>query len=162
MLCENLARYGPDLDGVTAWNRTQSKAAEVATLVENIAAVASLADAVNGSDIVCVCLSDDNAVHEVFASMIETSCVTDKLFVDLSTIHPDTAATLSKRLQEQGAEYLGSPSKSVYLVLDIFFQLHNSVLVFGGVSLAKNRQVTLALAGTSSAISKFRPYTTGV
>ncbi|KAL2840174.1 hypothetical protein BJY01DRAFT_236864 [Aspergillus pseudoustus] len=144
-LCENLARYGPDSTRVNAWNRTYSTAVELAAQVEkeNISAVASLADAVNRSDIICVCLSDDNAVKEVFDSIVDQADVAGKLFVDLSTIHPDTASAQSKRLRDLGADYLGSP-------------------IFGGVPLARNRQVTLVLAGTSAAISRFRPYTTGV
>ncbi|KAL3456691.1 NAD binding domain of 6-phosphogluconate dehydrogenase-domain-containing protein [Aspergillus heterothallicus] len=143
VLCENLARYGPSLTRVNAWNRTHSTAVELAAQVKNISAISSLADAVNEADIVCVCLSDDNAVQEVFNSIINEAYVKGKLFVDLSTIHPDTASAQSEKLQEVGAEYLGSP-------------------IFGGVPLARNRQVTLVLAGTSAAISSFRPFTVGV
>jgi 3-hydroxyisobutyrate dehydrogenase-like beta-hydroxyacid dehydrogenase len=98
---------------VSAWNRTHSAAEELAAQVENIKAVASLADAVNSSDIICVCLSDDAAVDAVFSDIIEQgqSRLAGKLFVDLSTIHPDTASAQVERLQSLGAEYLGSPSK---------------------------------------------------
>ncbi|KAL3448432.1 hypothetical protein BJX65DRAFT_306871 [Aspergillus insuetus] len=145
VLCENLARYGPNPTRVSAWNRTHSAAEELSAQVENIKAVSFLADAVNSSDIICVCLSDDAAVEVVFSDIIEQSRshLAGKLFVDLSTIHPDTASAQAERLQTLGAEYLGSP-------------------IFGGVPLARNRQVTLVLAGHSEAISKFRPFTTGV
>ncbi|KAL3492453.1 hypothetical protein BJX62DRAFT_236272 [Aspergillus germanicus] len=143
VLCENLARYGPNLTRVSAWNRTHSAAEELAAQVETIEAVSCLVDAVKSSDIICVCLSDDAAVDAVFSSIIGQASVAGKLFVDLSTIHPDTASAQAQRLQSLGAEYLGSP-------------------IFGGVPLAKARQVTLVLAGSSQAISKFRPFTTGV
>ncbi|KAJ0425239.1 hypothetical protein BJY00DRAFT_308567 [Aspergillus carlsbadensis] len=145
VLCENLARYGPSPIHVVAWNRTHSAAEELAAQVENIDAASSLSDAVNNSDIICVCLSDDRAVREVFSSILEDTGVvlSGKLFVDLSTIHPDTASAEAERLQKLGAEYLGSP-------------------IFGGVPLAKARQVTLVLAGSSTAISTFKPFTIGV
>ncbi|CEL01804.1 hypothetical protein ASPCAL01382 [Aspergillus calidoustus] len=145
VLCENLARYGPKSTRVSAWNRTRSAGEELAAQVENIEAVSSLADAVNNSDIICVCLSDDAAVKEVFSEIVSkaSAAVSGKLFVDLSTIHPDTASAEAERLHKLGAEYVGSP-------------------IFGGVPLAKNRQVTLVLAGPSAAISKFRPFTIGV
>jgi 3-hydroxyisobutyrate dehydrogenase-like beta-hydroxyacid dehydrogenase len=86
-------------------------AEELGAQVENITAVSSLADAVISSDIICVCLSDDAAVDAVFSSIIDNASVAGRLFVDLSTIHPDTASAHAERLQSLGAEYLGSPSK---------------------------------------------------
>jgi 3-hydroxyisobutyrate dehydrogenase-like beta-hydroxyacid dehydrogenase len=116
VLCENLARYGPKSTRVSAWNRTRSAGEELAAQVENIEAVSSLADAVNNSDIICVCLSDDAAVKEVFSEIVSkaSAAVSGKLFVDLSTIHPDTASAEAERLHKLGAEYLGSPSKFRY------------------------------------------------
>jgi hypothetical protein len=73
--------------------------------------------------------------------------------VDLSTIHPDTVSAQAERLQSLGAEYLGSPSKHrdtpLCLIARICRYSSNIILVFGGVPLAKARQVTLVLAGSS-------------
>lgn len=74
----------------------------------------SLADAITASDIICICLLDDAAVREVIANAIASADVRGKLFVDLSTNHPDTAAEQFDKLRDNGAEYLASPSQSCF------------------------------------------------
>jgi hypothetical protein len=140
-------------------------AEELAAQVENIEAVSCIADAVDSSDIICVCLSDDAAVEALFSLIIDEASVAGRLFVDLSTIHPETASAQAQKLQRLGAEYLGSPSKhndTICYFTWVYRDSPNTILVFGGVPLAEARQVTLVLAGSSQAISKFRPFTTGV
>lgn len=94
------------------WNRTTQKATELADRCENLTAVSSIEDAVSQSSIICLCVKDDAAVEEILGIVAGTVSLVGKLFVDLSTIHPKTAATQSKMLKAFGAGYLASPSES--------------------------------------------------
>ncbi|PHH91796.1 hypothetical protein CDD83_10292 [Cordyceps sp. RAO-2017] len=141
VMCENLARHGPSKAPVTIWNRTSEKAEELAAgRGELFRVAATVAAAVSSNDIICLCLADDAAVAAVIGQAIEEAPVDGKLFVDFSSIHPDTAAAQSERLRALGAEYLASS-------------------VFGGVPLAVERSITLVLAGSAAAIESFSPYT---
>ena len=110
-VCKNLANYGTTNGPVVVWNRTHQKAADLAAESERFAAVADLTDAVSSTDIVCLCLIDDAAVAEVLETVTRETDVKGKLFVDFSTVHPDTAAAQADTLKSHGAEYLASPSK---------------------------------------------------
>ncbi|KND89096.1 putative oxidoreductase GLYR1 [Tolypocladium ophioglossoides CBS 100239] len=143
VVCKNLAKYGPSQGPVTVWNRTHQKAVDLDATSDGIVAVGSIAEAVSSSDIICLCLVDDAAVQDAFDTAIRDTVVKGKLFVDLSTVHPETAAAQAEKLQTYGAEYLASP-------------------IFGGVPLAVDRLITIALAGSSDAIAKFAPFTDGV
>ncbi|OAA64964.1 6-phosphogluconate dehydrogenase family protein [Cordyceps fumosorosea ARSEF 2679] len=135
----NLAQYAPLAEPVLVWNRTAEKAERVAAATDRMEAARSLADAVSRADIVCLCLADDAAVSGVVDVVGEVD-VSGKLFVDLSTVHPDTNQAQADRLQSLGAAYIACP-------------------IFGGVAMAIERQITLVLAGPSDAIAKFEPFT---
>lgn len=113
MVCKNLAEYGPSQCPVTIWNRTHQKAADLAAASDRIVAVDSIAEAVCSSGIICLCLVDDAAVQDALDTAIRHTDVKGKLFVDLSTVHPETAAAQSEKLQSHGAEYLASPSTCI-------------------------------------------------
>ncbi|GJN78263.1 hypothetical protein PLIIFM63780_001756 [Purpureocillium lilacinum] len=142
-VCKNLAKYGPTNGPVTVWNRTHQKAADLAAESDAFVAATDLADVVSSSDIICLCLVDDAAVAQVLDDAIRATSVKGKLFVDFSTVHPDTAAAQADKLPRHGAEYLASP-------------------IFGGVPLAVDRLITLVLAGSAQAIEQFTPFTDGV
>ena len=110
-ICRNLANYGPCQTPVTIWNRTHQIAVDLAAESDKTVAVSSIADAVRSGDIICLCLLDDAAVRDVVTTAISDADLKGKLFVDFSCTHPDTAASESERLRNQGAEYLASPSE---------------------------------------------------
>ncbi|CEJ90695.1 hypothetical protein VHEMI06459 [[Torrubiella] hemipterigena] len=142
-ICLNIVKYGQYEESVVVWNRTHQTAVDFASEAAKIVVVGSVAEAVAVCDIICLCLADDAAVNQVVDAAIETADIPGKLFVDLSTIHPNTATELHSKLKLHGADYLASP-------------------IFGGVPLAVHRQITLVLAGSSEAIERFRPFTDGV
>jgi 3-hydroxyisobutyrate dehydrogenase-like beta-hydroxyacid dehydrogenase len=112
-------------------------------LPHNSSIVAStIAETVLNSSIIFVCVSDDAAVLEIITTALLGS-VRGKLFVDCSTIHPDTTTTLTKLITQAGAEFVACP-------------------VFGVPAVAEAGQLLCVLAGPSAAVDKIRPYTVGV
>ncbi len=92
------------------WNRTVDKAERLAATSDKLEAAKSLADAVSRADIICLCLADDAAVSGVVDEAV-LGPVSGKLFVDLSTVHPDTDQAQADKLQSLGATYIACPSK---------------------------------------------------
>lgn len=164
-MCRNLAKYGPTNGPVTVWNRTHQKAADLAAESDAFVAATDLADVVSSSDIICLCLVDDAAVAQVLDDAIRATSVKGKLFVDFSTVHPDTAAAQADKLPRHGAEYLASPSEYKGRHTTTTMNVADGLLqntVFGGVPLAVDRLITLVLAGSAQAIERFTPFTDGV
>lgn len=62
-----------------------------------------------------------------------------KIWIDTSTVHPDTAARCSERLAKVGATFVASP-------------------VFGASPMATSGKLIFATAGPAAAIDKLRPY----
>ena len=86
------------------YNRTISKAQSL-----NLGTVASsISDAVSKSDIIFTCVGDDKAMLETITEALKSD-VKGKLFVDCSTIHPDTTDKLDKMIQEAGADLIAMP-----------------------------------------------------
>lgn len=104
--------------------------------------VKSMDEAVKASDIIFLCLGDDKSVEDAVAQFV-TNDVSGKLFVDCSTIHPNTTNGIAKTLTSHRAEFVASP-------------------VFGAPAMAENGQVITVLAGPKASVDKVKPYTTGV
>lgn len=104
-MVKNLYEQGPDeCKSITIYNRTASKAEAM-----QIGTVASsVTEAVSKSDIIFTCLGDDKAMMETITEALKSD-VKGKLFVDCSTIHPDTTDKLDKMIQEAGAGLVAMP-----------------------------------------------------
>ena len=106
---------------VTVWNRTPDKAAslvhEGATLAESPRALAT------SCDIVCLCLTNTAAVHEVVfgAHGIDAVLRAGHLRIDLSSIAPDSTREMAERLASAcGARWIDAPvSGGLPLALDV-------------------------------------------
>ena len=104
-MCKNLVEKG-DLDKpLIIFNRTQKRATDLnVKLPSGKSTVASsLEEAVSKADIIFTCLGDDAAITDTIAIAVKGD-VKGKLFVDCSTVHPDTTNMLAKSIQAQGAE----------------------------------------------------------
>lgn len=94
---------------VAVWNRTTAKAepllAKGATLADSRAALA------RENDIVCTMLTDDAAVEAVYtpADGLLAGDVAGTLFIEMSTIRPDTIRRLAVLVRERGAALLDAP-----------------------------------------------------
>jgi 3-hydroxyisobutyrate dehydrogenase-like beta-hydroxyacid dehydrogenase len=94
---------------VTVWNRTPSKATHAVT--EGAVLAASLPTVTRESDIVLTMLTDDAVVEAVYsgADGLLSRNADGRLFVELSTIRPDTIRRLSDSVRNRGATLVDAP-----------------------------------------------------
>lgn len=171
-MCKNLVLKG-DLDKpLIIFNRTEKRATDLSnTLPSGKSVVASsVDDAVSKADIIFMCLGDDAAVNGTIDAALKND-VNGKLFVDCSTVHPDTTESLLKRITAAGAEFGMLP---ILPILGFRLLLYPSISslysnskpaacpVFGAPAMAESGQLVCVLAGPEAAVEKVKPYTTGV
>ncbi|OCL11271.1 hypothetical protein AOQ84DRAFT_386947 [Glonium stellatum] len=143
-MCKNLVEKGKLDKPLIIHNRTKKRADDLA---EKLGAgktkvAGTIEDVVASSDIIFICLGDDKAVNATIDTALQQD-VKGKLFVDCSTVHPETSNALAKRIGEKGAEFVAMP-------------------VFGAPAMADAGSLVCILAGPSSSTDKVKPYTTGV
>ncbi|KAJ9635785.1 hypothetical protein H2201_000219 [Coniosporium apollinis] len=143
-MCKNLVEKGNLDKPLIIFNRTKKRAEDLsAKLDTGKAKVAeSIEDAVAQSDIIFTCVADDKAINDTIDTALKGD-VNGKLFVDCSTVHPDTTNGLGKKIEEKGASFVACP-------------------VFGAPAMADNGQLVCVLAGPKAEVEKVKPYTTGV
>ncbi|WDF56421.1 NAD(P)-dependent oxidoreductase [Mucilaginibacter sp. KACC 22063] len=94
---------------VTVYNRTKSKEQEA------LSAGASSAETpvklVEASDVIFVMVSDDNAVKEIFtgADGLLSANAEGKLFINVSTVAPQTSKYVDEQCRAKGASFLDVP-----------------------------------------------------
>ncbi|KAI4262562.1 MAG: hypothetical protein L6R42_002262 [Xanthoria sp. 1 TBL-2021] len=100
-------------------------------------------DAVKAADIVFTCLGDDDAMKQTAKQVSGAFNLDGKLFVDCSTVHPDTTHHLADVFTKAHAEFVACP-------------------VFGAPAAADAGQLVCVLAGPEDSIRRVRPYCRGV
>jgi 3-hydroxyisobutyrate dehydrogenase-like beta-hydroxyacid dehydrogenase len=91
---------------LTAYDRDRSKAQE---LVQYGGAIAeSIAELSSGCDVVLTCLPNDEIVMNVFSAAggVFASARSGSLFLDMSTVYPETSKTLARLGAERGLNVL--------------------------------------------------------
>lgn len=143
-MCKNLVEKGDLSSPLILFNRTNQRSKDLsAKLGSDKTKVAStLTEAVENSDVIFTCVGDDKAIKETMDTILEAD-VKGKLFVDCSTVHPDTTNALSKQITEKGAYFVACP-------------------VFGAPAMAESGQLVCVLAGPKDQVQKVIPYTKGV
>lgn len=144
-MVKNLAEKA-DLGGkpILIYNRTPTRSEALHKSLGDKTKIAStIAEAVDDADIIFTCVGDDKAIEETIKSALVKGNAKGKLFVDCSTIHPDTTDKLAKTIQDAGANFVACP-------------------VFGAPAMADNGQLVCVLAGPKELVEKVKPYTTGV
>ncbi|KAL9053299.1 MAG: hypothetical protein Q9162_004850 [Coniocarpon cinnabarinum] len=143
-MAKNLAEKGKLSQPLAVFNRTTKRAEDFVAAREagQAKAVTHMDDVVKSSDIIFFCLGDDESVTDAVAAFVGND-VSGKLFVDCSTIHPNTSNEISQTLISKGAEFVAMP-------------------IFGAPAMAEAGQVITVLAGPQAAVEKVKPYTTGV
>jgi 3-hydroxyisobutyrate dehydrogenase len=102
------ARLGDTGHHVRLWNRTPDRARAAAAAAPGITAVVELADAVNDAPVVLTLLRDGDAVAEVMNTVIDALAV-DAVWVQASTVGPDSARELGELARAHGIAYLDAP-----------------------------------------------------
>ncbi|MCJ1378325.1 hypothetical protein MMC17_001422 [Xylographa soralifera] len=143
-MCKNLVEKG-DLDKpLIIFNRTTKRATDLQAKLPKgkSTVVEELGEAVAKADIIFTCLGDDQAISDTISTAVKSD-VKGKLFVDCSTVHPDTTNELAKTVEEHGAHFVACP-------------------VFGAPAMAEGGQLVCVLAGQKSLVDKVKPYCKGV
>lgn len=105
-IAERLLKHGHQ---VTVWNRTPAKAQALAPLGAAVAATpAQLATA---ADIVLSILTDAGAIAAAYDGPqgLLSGDIRGKLFVEMSTVRPDTQRALDERIRSRGATMIDCP-----------------------------------------------------
>ncbi|KAL8694321.1 MAG: hypothetical protein Q9218_001026 [Villophora microphyllina] len=145
-MCKNLVEKGQLDKPLIIFNRTLQRAYDLqSTLPSGKSTVApDISDVISKSDIIFTCLGDDAAIKETIDTISKTSNgIKGKLFVDCSTVHPDTTNALASTLSSHGADFVACP-------------------VFGAPAMADAGQLVCVLAGPGDAVKKVLPYCKGV
>ncbi|KAL1999005.1 hypothetical protein VTN02DRAFT_5211 [Thermoascus thermophilus] len=144
-MCKNLVQKGPLTSPLILWNRTTARATALAESLGNCTVATTVPDAVQAADIIFSCVGDDAALEQIIKTVVDTSGldIKGKLFVDCSTIHPDTTGRVNETLTARGAEFVACP-------------------VFGAPAFADAGQLVCVPAGPKEAVDKVKPYLTGV
>ena len=145
-MVKNLVEKGQYTAPLAIYNRTTARAEKLASSLPSGKAkvVTSIPEAVKEADIIFTCVGDDKAIEDTINSALQDKeAANGKLFVDCSTVHPDTTNKLAKTINDAGAEFVACP-------------------VFGAPAMADNGQLVCVLAGPKAQVDKVKPYCKGV
>lgn len=109
-MCKNLIGKGDLEKPLIVFNRTNQRAIDLSAKFpsEKLAVASSINDAVFKSEIIFICLADDAAVRDTIGSALKEN-VEGKVFVDCSTIHPNTTDELAGMIEGRGAHFVACP-----------------------------------------------------
>lgn len=143
-MCKNLVEKGNLSQPLILFNRTKSRSDDLASKLgsDKTKVVETIADAVSASDIIFTCVGDDKAMQDTIDTALKQD-VKDKLFVDCSTIHPDTTSSLAKQITGKSAHFVACP-------------------VFGAPAMADNGQLVCVFAGPAEDVKKVLHFGKGV
>jgi len=143
-MCKNLVEKGDLSKPLIIFNRTKKRATDLSKKLPSgkSEVASSIEEAVSKSDFIFTCVGDDAAINETIDAALKGD-VKGKLFVDCSTVHPETTDALAKKVTGKGAEFVACP-------------------VFGAAAMAESGQLLCVLAGPKAAVEKVKPYTKGV
>ncbi|KNG83292.1 3-hydroxyisobutyrate dehydrogenase [Aspergillus nomiae NRRL 13137] len=118
-------------------NRTMARGDPLKTL--GATPETSFAKLVGQCGIIFTMVSNDTVLQQLIASAIGSGhSLRDKIFVDCSTVHPETVGLTVSKLREQQASFLAAP-------------------VFGGNPIAVDGKLVFALAGPKKASEVVKP-----
>lgn len=107
-MCKNLVEKGQLSKPLIIYNRTKKRADDLAAKLGSGKVASSVEEAVNGADVIFTCVGDDAAISETIDTALKAE-VKGKLFVDCSTVHPDTTRELAKKINGKGAGFVAAP-----------------------------------------------------
>jgi len=131
VMAKNLAQAGFD---VKVWNRTLSKAKE-----SGLPYAETISELIRDRDVVITMLFGSTSVEEVYGKIISTGLsLKGKIFIDMTTVHPDTAKKIAEMMIKHGADFLEAP-------------------VLGSITPAKEGKLTILVSGDRETYEKCMP-----
>ncbi len=128
ILAKNLHEAGYD---IKVWNRTLSKAQESGLPYEE-----DLIKLIKERDIIITMLFGSQSSEEIYQEIINSGInLKSKIFIDLTTIHPETAKKIAELLISNGAEFIEAP-------------------VIGSVIPAQNKELIILISGDKEIFEK--------
>ncbi|KAJ5676934.1 Dehydrogenase multihelical [Penicillium maclennaniae] len=119
-------------------NRTMSRGASLKAL--GGIAETSFGQLVSRSNIIFTMVADDTVLQSLLSSAIGSDIsLKGKIFVDCSTVHPQTVSSAVAQLKEQQASFVAAP-------------------VFGGNPIAVDGKLVFAIGGPRSATETVKPF----
>ena len=105
-IAERLLKHGHE---VTVWNRTRAKAEALA--VHGAKVVDTPAQLASAVDVILTILTDAQAIAATFDGPdgLLAGAITGKLFVEMSTVRPETERALAERVRAKGAALIDCP-----------------------------------------------------
>lgn len=109
-MCANIVEKGQLAEPLIIYNRTAARAEQLSSKLggDKSKVAHTIEEAVKPSDIIFTCVGDDKAIEETIGAALKSD-VKGKLFVDCSTVHPDTTDKLAKMIQDAGAHFVACP-----------------------------------------------------
>ncbi|KAJ5257868.1 hypothetical protein N7524_009424 [Penicillium chrysogenum] len=123
------------------WNRTASRGAPLELL--GAIECESIAQLVIECDLIFISTSDDAALNAIVNQILTVKDLDGKLFVDTTTVHPNTTKQANGKLKKRNASFVAAP-------------------VFGATPAAESGTVLMAMGGPSHAIDRLAPFGKGV
>ncbi len=99
-MATNLKNAGFD---IKVWNRTIEKAKN-----SGLPYVETLEELIKDREIIITMLFDSNSVLDIYSKIVQFD-IKDKLFIDMTTIHPETAKKVAEMLITKGSDFLEAP-----------------------------------------------------
>lgn len=91
---------------LTVWNRTSAKCEALRAKGAGVAATP--AELARAGEIIISMLSDDASVKTLFDGLLAAD-IAGKLFIEMSTIRPETVRALAARVEAKGGRFIDSP-----------------------------------------------------
>lgn len=126
----NLSQAGFD---IKVWNRTVSKAKE-----SGLPYAEKIEDLIKDRDIIITMLFGSESVEQIYTQITDSGIdLKGKIFIDMTTIHPETARKIAELVIKNGADFLEAP-------------------VLGSVQPAKEGKLTILVSGDRDTFEKCR------
>ena len=111
-MVKNLVEKGQLDKPIIIFNRTTARSEKLAESLPSgkVKVAKTIDEAVGPADIVFTCVGDDKAIEETIETALKSN-PKGKLFVDCSTVHPDTTNKLAKTINGAGAEFVACPGQ---------------------------------------------------
>lgn len=140
-MCKNLVEKAEFDSTLLIYNRSPERAEALSSKLPagKAEVVTDFKAGVSQADIILTCVANDEAVEALIDAATDGVDVTGKLFVECSTIHPDTTEAVANKVLSRGAEFVAVP-------------------VFGAPPMAAAGKLIAVMCGPGASVDRARPF----